>query len=372
MHVDLDDAGIRRHVENPDARIARRRVALDHDRLPAFRRRGLDVGEELDVILEAHQRRHEHVEMAVAHFDAQRRLDHVPRRQRCRLRGRFTVRFASAVATAASSSRGAKGSTGISGSTSSGRTSGSDASGNLRPMRRIARAAGKAVRASDGHGLLRQAWRIVAVGRRARATAARTRPVDRVPAAGAARDGRARRSSPRSASSGSTLAGSAASVARSFGTSSNAVITQEASRPRRCASPVTKRCADGEIGAALGRAYRPSMRDRPIAAARRSATRRRCAQRGQRLARIPFPLPCMEKSAGGKARGEPTQQRLRQLAFLRRERGVVPLRALPCRRRTRTSAPRPASGARRASRDPHPPAGRYRESPPTARRSTAW
>ena len=82
MHVDFDHAGVGGDVEHPDARIARRRVALDHDRLPLLRRRRLDARQQLHVVFEPRERRHEHMQVPVAHFDAQCRLDHVLGRHR--------------------------------------------------------------------------------------------------------------------------------------------------------------------------------------------------------------------------------------------------------------------------------------------------
>ncbi len=48
---------------------------------------------------------------------------------------------------------------------------------------------------------------------------------------------------------------------------------------------------------------------------------------GQRLARIPLALPEMQEASVAEAAGEPSQQSLRQLALLRRKRGVIPLGA---------------------------------------------
>ena len=80
MDVHFDDAGIRRDVQHLDARIARRRVALDRDRRwPAPAAASIAASSD-DVVLDARQRRHEHVQMAVAHLHAERRLDHFLRR----------------------------------------------------------------------------------------------------------------------------------------------------------------------------------------------------------------------------------------------------------------------------------------------------
>ena len=90
MDVDLDDARVRRHLKHPQAWIARRRVAFEHDRHPQLRRGRFDRGQQLEIVVDLRQRRHEHVDDAalsavldlgaravhplrVAHFDAQRR-----------------------------------------------------------------------------------------------------------------------------------------------------------------------------------------------------------------------------------------------------------------------------------------------------------
>ncbi len=83
MDIDLDDGGVRRDVQHLDARIARRRVAFDGDRCGNGDRSPFHRGQQHDVILEARKRRHEHMEVAVAHLHAKRRLDHVPGRNAC-------------------------------------------------------------------------------------------------------------------------------------------------------------------------------------------------------------------------------------------------------------------------------------------------
>ena len=72
MHVDLDHAGIGRHLDHVDARIVRRRVALDAHGLTAVARDRLDRAEQFEIILEAGRRRHEDAEHAVAQLDRER------------------------------------------------------------------------------------------------------------------------------------------------------------------------------------------------------------------------------------------------------------------------------------------------------------
>ena len=68
MDVHLDDAGIGRHVEHPDARIARRRIAFDRDGHLYLARGRFDDGKQHDVILGPGKRRHEDVQVTVAHL----------------------------------------------------------------------------------------------------------------------------------------------------------------------------------------------------------------------------------------------------------------------------------------------------------------
>ena len=72
MHIDLDDAGIGRHLDDVEARIGRGLIAFDMDRLAEFGGGGFDRGEQLDVIVEPFDRRHEHAELAVAWLDRKR------------------------------------------------------------------------------------------------------------------------------------------------------------------------------------------------------------------------------------------------------------------------------------------------------------
>ena len=83
MDVDLDDAGIGRDAQHLDARIARRRIAFDGHRRGQRARGVLDRGEQRHVGFELLARRHEHVQVPVAHLQRQRRLDR-PRAACCR------------------------------------------------------------------------------------------------------------------------------------------------------------------------------------------------------------------------------------------------------------------------------------------------
>ena len=73
MDVDLDHAGIGRHLDAVDARIERRRVALDADRHVSLARDRFDCGEQLEIIVELRRRRHEDAQHAVARLDGERR-----------------------------------------------------------------------------------------------------------------------------------------------------------------------------------------------------------------------------------------------------------------------------------------------------------
>ena len=113
MHVDLDHAGIGRDVQHFRARVARRRVAFDgHGRPSCATAVSSTRREQRDVGLEALDRRHEHVQMPVAHLQRQRGLDHLARLVAAHARplpARRSSRLGSA-------SRGANGSTANSGS----------------------------------------------------------------------------------------------------------------------------------------------------------------------------------------------------------------------------------------------------------------
>jgi hypothetical protein len=61
VDVDLDHARVGRDAETREARIGRRLVAFEHDRDRELLGRGLDRGDDLEVVLERHRRRHEEV-----------------------------------------------------------------------------------------------------------------------------------------------------------------------------------------------------------------------------------------------------------------------------------------------------------------------
>ena len=108
LDIDLDDAGIGRHFENVEPRVGRRRIAFEVDRQVEFGRGRFDGGDEVEIVIERFDRRHEDAKAAVAHLDgergahrqigapalcggARRRLLRDGRRRerrRCRLRGR--------------------------------------------------------------------------------------------------------------------------------------------------------------------------------------------------------------------------------------------------------------------------------------------
>ena len=70
MNIHLDHAGVGRDFHDLDARVLRRAVALDAHRRVVGARRLLDRRDQLEVGLGGGQRRHEHVEDAVAGLDA--------------------------------------------------------------------------------------------------------------------------------------------------------------------------------------------------------------------------------------------------------------------------------------------------------------
>ena len=75
MDIDLDHAGIGRDFQHIDARIGRRRITFDMHRHFQFGRGRLDRAEQLDIILQPLDRRHEDGHASVARFDRQSRAD---------------------------------------------------------------------------------------------------------------------------------------------------------------------------------------------------------------------------------------------------------------------------------------------------------
>ncbi len=72
MQVHLDHAGIGRHLDDGEARIVRRRVAIDVNGQLELRRRCLDRREDAKIIFQRADERHEHAEPAVARLDGER------------------------------------------------------------------------------------------------------------------------------------------------------------------------------------------------------------------------------------------------------------------------------------------------------------
>ena len=73
MYVDFDHAGVRSHFERRDAWIEGRGVALNRDRHPQVGRGVFDGGDQVEIISQEFERRHEDIELALAHLDAQSR-----------------------------------------------------------------------------------------------------------------------------------------------------------------------------------------------------------------------------------------------------------------------------------------------------------
>ncbi len=70
LHIDLDDAGIGGDLQDAQARVGRRSIALQPDRQVLGG--GLQLGDQFEVVLQARHRRHEDVEPAVPRLDAER------------------------------------------------------------------------------------------------------------------------------------------------------------------------------------------------------------------------------------------------------------------------------------------------------------
>ena len=64
VDVDLDDTGVGRYLQELEARVARGRVAFHHDLDAQLACRGLYSGDQVQVIFQARQRRHEYIEHA--------------------------------------------------------------------------------------------------------------------------------------------------------------------------------------------------------------------------------------------------------------------------------------------------------------------
>ena len=73
MDVHLDHAGIRRYLDDIDARIQRRRIALYMDGNAGRLCAGLHACQQLKIILELFHRRHEHANHAIARLHGQSR-----------------------------------------------------------------------------------------------------------------------------------------------------------------------------------------------------------------------------------------------------------------------------------------------------------
>ena len=83
MHVDLDDAGVGRDLDDAEARVEGRRVALEADGLAHVGGGRLDGGDQRGVVRAVGERRQEHAQVPVARLDRERRAH-----RRARRRGR--------------------------------------------------------------------------------------------------------------------------------------------------------------------------------------------------------------------------------------------------------------------------------------------
>ena len=93
VDVDLDHARIRGDEKIRQPRIARRRVALEQHAHAERTRRGFDGGDQIQVVVDRLDRRHEDIQDAAAGLDAQRGTDHAggrfaAGRRACRCRRR--------------------------------------------------------------------------------------------------------------------------------------------------------------------------------------------------------------------------------------------------------------------------------------------
>ena len=257
---------------------------------------------------------------------------------------------------------------------SSGRTSGSEPSGSRRPSGESPATRYRRSRRS-GHGLDSPAASPLPSGSAALAAAARSRPACRGRAAAGARGARARRASSGRPASGSTLTGSAASVAQQLrhvlvggdehGRGGRPSALRELLARSACASASVARARR----ASCRRSASASLPQRLAVGAPVHAER----PARQRLARIPLALPEVQQPPGAKRAREPAQQRLGRArassATARCSSTPAPsmssidtnVGSPPCVRRTSCAASSRVDLLARA-----------RRSPPTARRCTAW
>ncbi len=81
LHVDLDDAGVRRHLDHVQPRVARRLVTFEVNRQIELGARVLDGREQIEVVLELGHGRHEYAQMPVARLDGDGRARGTARRR---------------------------------------------------------------------------------------------------------------------------------------------------------------------------------------------------------------------------------------------------------------------------------------------------
>ena len=76
MHVDLDDAWVRRDLELVEPRIGGRRIAFQHHRHTELRRGELHRSDEIHGVLEGGYRRQKDVQPSVPGLNAKRGVQH--------------------------------------------------------------------------------------------------------------------------------------------------------------------------------------------------------------------------------------------------------------------------------------------------------
>jgi hypothetical protein len=72
MNIDFDDAGIRGHLDDVQARIGRRLVAFHMHRHVELGGGRFNHREELEIVFQSLDRRHEHAEPPIARLDRER------------------------------------------------------------------------------------------------------------------------------------------------------------------------------------------------------------------------------------------------------------------------------------------------------------
>ena len=78
MDIDLDDAGIRRHLDHIEPRVEGRLITFDVHRHAELGDGALDRGDQIEIVGKRFDWRHEDAQASVPHFDCQRRTHRHP------------------------------------------------------------------------------------------------------------------------------------------------------------------------------------------------------------------------------------------------------------------------------------------------------